>query len=891
MESQTLTFAASFGALLRLLRKRAGLTQSELARRVGYSDAQINRLEKGVRAPEPNMVAARFISALSLDSDSDEARRLIFLAQREAQHAAHRHQRGTDSAKGIAAIDPSPVSGFPTPVAELLGRDADIDSVSQMLGRDSVRLVTLIGPPGVGKTRLAIQLGRDHETRFEHGALFVPLAAVADGELMPDAVLQAMGITSNTQNPFEQVKHALHKQTMLIVLDNFEHLLDDVNAAMATSIISALLASAPHIKMLVTSRAPLRVSGEHLHEVSTLDPPVAYALFVQRAKAQNPSFKPGQREEQAIADICRRLDFLPLAIELAAARIRLFEPAALLRRLSDPFALLTVGPKDYPPRQRTLRNAIDGSYNLLAPQEQALFRRLSIFVDGFTMPMIEALAGDDLVDPVVDLAQSLVDKCMLKAEFVDGTIRFRFLEMLREYAAELLSATSEATTAAKRGAQWYIDQVRAMQNNHAVAESAAWFDWFDTEANNIRALILWSIQSGQVRYGLEIAARLGLTWRLHGPVADGHRLVTQLLAHPRARDDLRLHSRVQLSAAYIAEEIGKAALSDAHLIEALASFRQVRDTQGAARALTSMSQHACTYADFVSARMYIDEAIELLREVGDHKGLAVALLWLGAIEREQGNYRTALAIHDEVERIARKLESPLTSFLAAGWTSFVYRDMADLDHAEASAELAHDVARTNMLTGSTALMLSTLGSIALYRGDLDKAIRQLDWAAGSLEQHGNPVIRAMTLVHLGLATHLNGDSERAQSMLHEAIEVQWEGRRTCQLADSLIRLAWIAADQRRFPSAVRLMGFVEALNTQYSLAFPPSERIFHTPRLQAAKLALSQADFGFFWREGQAMNLVAAVAYALGQSTTSYRPSVQSDEAWADCQHNRFQVE
>ena len=339
---------------------------------------------------------------------------------------------------------------------------------------------------------------------------------------------------------------------MLLVLDNFEHLLDFPSADMATGVITALLASAPHIKVLVTSRAPLHLSSEHIYEVPSLTPAAARDLFVSRATALSPAFKPRPYDEQAIAGICKRLDYLPLAIELAAARIRLFEPPALLKRLAAPLDFLTGGPKDLPQRQRTLRNAIGWSYQLLAPEEQTVFRRLSIFADGCTMTMIEAIADRDLTSPVVDIVQSLVDKSLLKTERVNGTIRFSLLEMLREYASELLANTPEAETIAKRSAQWFVDQVYSMQSTPAIGDSAIWFDWFDLEKNNLRAIIQWSLHSNHVEYGLQLAANLGMTWRMYGPMRDGWQLVSQLLKHPNVHDYIHLYGQtLQIGRAHV----------------------------------------------------------------------------------------------------------------------------------------------------------------------------------------------------------------------------------------------------------------------------------------------------------------------------------------------------
>ncbi len=487
---------------------------------------------------------------------------------------------------------------------------------------------------------------------------------------------------------------------------------------MATGVVAELLATAPNIKFLITSRAPLRLTGEFLYEVPTLSPAVARDLFVHRATALRHSFKPSSHDEQAIADICRRLDYLPLAIELAAARIRLFEPVALLKHLAEPLTLLTIGPKDLPQRQRTLRSAIDWSYGILTPDEQTLFRRLGIFADGCTMTMIENIVAEDLTSPVIDLVQSLVDKSMLKTEPVNGEIRFRLLEMLREFASDLLMQSDEAPIIAERNAQWFVEQIDGMQSEPAIGDSLMWFDWFDTEVNNIRSVIHWSLQSGHIEYGLQIAAQLKVTWRLHGPVRDGFQLTMKLLAHPDARSDLHLYGRVLLTGAYVSEEVGDNVLSEQQLIEAEAIFRRLGDKRFLAWALSQRGDHAITNGDYLSARSLLEESEALFREVGDHRGLAVALLWFGTIERDQDNFQQALKIYDEVTFLARKTKSPVIAFLAAGWTAFVYHRMGDLVRATVLTERALEICQMNRLIGSSAIMLGALGNIAFERETL-----------------------------------------------------------------------------------------------------------------------------------------------------------------------------
>ena len=865
--SQTL-FATSFGHLLRFLRKRAHLTQRELAVLVGYSDAQINRYEKDMRTPDVSVVAARFIKALGLESDSEIAAKLISLA----------HQPTSSLTPAVAADsrhESYTHSKLPSPASSLFGREEDIQAVLEILSRTHARLLTLVGPPGVGKTRLAIQLAQTLETQFEHGAVFVPLAAVAHGGLIAGALLQVMGVASNIQNPLTQVKNVLHKHHMFLVLDNFEHLLDGSGTDVAANIVAELVTAAPHLKVLITSRAPLHLTGEHLYEVPSLAPASALDLFVSRAKAFSPTFNPRVADEEAIAEICQRLDYLPLAIELAAARIRLFEPSMLLKRLAVPLAFLTNGPQDMPNRQRTLRNAIDWSYHLLTLEEKKLFCRLSVFTDGCTMTMIEAIAGSDFTSLVVDLVQSLVDKSIVKAEFADGKMRFRLLEMLREYASELLNNSSEVELIAERSAQWFVSQVQTMQDDYAFSESAAWFEWFDAEVNNIRAIIQWSIHSGHIEYGLRLAAKLRVTWRLHGPLRDGFELVSQLLAASQTRKPEHLYAQVLLSGAFVADEMGNSPLSEVYLEEALSTFKRLGDKRFAAWALAQLGDHAVARAEYTTARVLLGESIEIFREVGDQKGLSLALLWFGTIERDQGNLQEALSIYEEVTSIARRIKSVVMTYLAAGWTAFVYQIIGDLDRAKILAEQALQICVSNGLTGSATIMLGTLGSIALFQGNIDEAIQRLDAAREGQERHGNPDLRAGTLVSLGFATHLKGDSTKAELMLNEALQVNWQCQRISAIPSNLIYLAWIAVDRQELARAACLMGAVAALNTQLSTSLSVCEQIFHQPRLQVIKAGLSHSVFEISWNKGQIMDCKAAIDYALnGKAKGAIEPTL-----------------
>jgi tetratricopeptide (TPR) repeat protein len=344
--------------------------------------------------------------------------------------------------------------------------------------------------------------------------------------------------------------------------------------------------------------------------------------------------------------------------------------------------------------------------------------------------------------------------------------------------------------------------------------------------------------------------------------------------HPHARNHVHLYAQVLFSKANVSKEAGDLVLSKECFVEALSLFRQLGDKQQVAWALSHLGDRACGDADYATARQLLDESVALFREVDDQKGLAWALIWRGIVESDQGNFQQALHSCGEATQIADKIKSPVMSYLTAGWTAFVYITIGDLDQARKLAEKALAICNANRLIGSATIMLGTLGRIALYQGDIDYAILQLERARDGQEQHGNPDLRAGTLIHLGFAEHLRGNSAQAESYLQEALQAHWATQRISLIPDNLMRLAWISVDQRDLPRAVRLMGAVAAIHSQLSSTPPASDQIYNTPRLNAAQSTLSATDFECFWREGQAMDCKAAVDYALGSVVNHLSNSV-----------------
>lgn len=541
---------------------------------------------------------------------------------------------------------------LPAPPNVLLGRERDVEAVTAMLA--TARLVTLTGPGGTGKTRLGIEVGKRLEARFAGNVAFVDLAPVREGSLVLPQIAQAIGVQDLGGQPVrESVRLRLAGEPWLLLVDNFEHVLDEA------PLLAELLAESSELRMLVTSRALLRLQAEREFPVAPLPVAKAVALFVERAKAVKPGFAMAEEDESAIAEICRRLDGLPLAIELAAARVKLLSPRALLARLHQSLSMLTGGARDLPTRQQTLRNAISWSYDLLTSAEQTLFRQLAVFVGGWTFEAAEVVCvlPEDAPE-LFDILTSLIDKSLVtQADDRDGEPRFGMLETIREFGLEQLVASGEETAVRNRHAAWCLSFATREDWLAADPQLTRWFRLIERDIANLRAALAQLAADGQIEATLRLAADMFDYWWSIGPISEGRAWLEAELGKPGDVDPaIRLRALMALSWLLMGQnDAGR--LSEV-TSEALALARAVGNRVSEVICLTIFGHLAARKGTFGSAEQLASEALELAKELNRPEWIGFALNQLAFFVFDQADYARALAYSQEALEFVRGTGDP-----------------------------------------------------------------------------------------------------------------------------------------------------------------------------------------------------------------------------------------
>lgn len=805
----------TFGELLRYLRRRAGLTQQELAIAVGYSESQISRLEKNERAPDEAMLAARFVPALYLDKEPEWSRRLLELGKAT-------HEPSPTLGPGIESAGTP--NNLPVQLTSFIGRKKELAEIIDLLASQT-RFISLIGPGGSGKTRLALRVAGDQLGAFPDGVWLVELAPLSDAALVPETIAAVLGVEPELGKPVSvSLQEHLKKRRVLIVLDNCEHMVHSV-----ASLLEALLRACPDIRVLATSREILGVPGELSFYVSSLSCPEpgsqldidrlmdyeAVNLFVERGRLRVQDFALSEENANAVVQICQRLDGIPLALELAAARLRMMQVDQIATRLDNVFRLLTTGTRTALPRHQTLQASFDWSYDLLPIEERLLFQRLAVFAGGWTLEAAEAVCAGGALETagVLDLVSQLISKSLVQVMPDKGkrSARYRMLEPIRQYAYSKLGGSEELTIVRRKHADYYLQFIENQPNWSRNVPQIRWYDMVETEIDNLQAALSWCLsQPDGAELSFRLANSLSFFWYVRANWDEARNLLRKALSHPQAQ----LYPEAEVNALH---HLGDMIALQSDFAEAAAAFSQglmlaqeLGDLSNTAWMMNRLGWVAREQGEARKARLRLEQSIQMCKELGDRHQAGWSIITLAEVAVSQEDVHSALSLLEEGQEIMQEYKD---SF-GIGWA---------LNHKGHTAQLEGEYARAIDLHLSS---LAYFGEVGSQHG--------IAWA-----EHG-----------LGESALGEGNITVARSHLMRALQRFYTlGDRT-GISWCLAGLAGVAALDEEPERAGYLWGAAEALRTKLGTRTPPAARATRE-RLEAeVRRSLGWATFTEAWEKG-----------------------------------------
>ncbi|MGE5373614.1 MAG: helix-turn-helix domain-containing protein [Bacteroidota bacterium] len=857
---------STFGDLLKYLRKREELTQRELAIQVGYSDTQISRLEKNQRVPDAETLMALFVPALHVDREPEWVERLLELAR-------------------LARLGELPEAGkmltpnnLPASLTTFIGREKELAEIIELIRMH--RLVTLTGSGGVGKTRISLKVGVRVLEEYRDGVWLAELAPLGDSELLPQAVASVFGIVSQpTRSHTELLINFLHPKTTLLILDNCEHLLD-ASAYLADT----LLKYCPNLKILATSREALGILGEIVYHMPSLALPdieqtlehfreyESVRLFEERARLALPDFKLTMENASSVAQICSRLDGIPLAIELAAARVNMFSTSQIAARLDDRFNILTGGSRTALPRQQTLRASIDWSWNLLADPERALLRRLTVFAGGWTLEAAESVCSvNKSIAPqqLLDLLTQLVAKSLVIAKRQPGRERrFHLHESIRQYAQEKLLEAGEQENIRSQLLKYFLDLSEQADLALHGPHQMKWYDRLNDERDNLRVALAHAsgtnadgsdASTADLEAGLLISAKLVDHW-VASDLREGLRWSTELIQNPASHRLPQARAKALITKAYMLWHVQQFEAVRSIAEECLAVFRSCGDQQGEYDTLILMGNVSQFAAGMEKRAEFHRQALALARSMGDVLRQAYALSLLGRDPRDPQRSREQL---EEAVVLFRQVGDWRFLAQTLGVLGFTVLSNGDLESAQTFLDEAYQI---NQQSNKSAMdfVLTGKAILCMLRGEYGQARTFLQTNIEDLEQKGNRMRVLWSFAWLGFVALREGSMAEAQQILFETIQNFHADQNRSGLAFALDRMASLYLVLNHPERAARLIGWSDATRAEIGDPRPSIEQADLEPDVAAIKGRIGDAAYETAYTAGQALTLNEAVALASG---------------------------
>ena len=893
---------------LRELHLRALETASDAAAAAGDWPAALRAADEAVSAaPFRESAHLRLMESHAGAGNRGEALRAYERCRRAlADHLGVNPSPATEAAYvALLGEEPQPsaapadvTTSLPLPLTRLVGRDDELAAIEKALV--GARLLTLTGTGGVGKTRLALAAAADAATDFADGAYLVELAPLADPDLLPQQVLTALGLREETgQSPAGTLVAHLRTRHLLLVLDNCEHLVGP-----AAALAEGVLRSCPRVTVLATSREPLGVPGEATWRVPSLSPAGAMALFTERAQGVRPDFTVTETAMPALAHLCQRLDNIPLAIELAAARTSALSVEEIAARLDDRFRLLSGGARTAVPRQQTLRAMVDWTYDALSPAERTVFDRLAVFGSSFDLEAAEEVVGDN---DVLDVLTGLVNKSLVVAErpAVGGHTCYRLLETMRHYARERLAESGQATEVRSRHLHRAVAMAEAAERALDGPDQAAALDRLEAEHDDLRVALAWGTSGGDPEPALRLATALGRFWEVRGHLSEGRGWLEAALAAGGGGDlpglravalnwaavlaqhqgdynaarglyehslvlRRRLQDRLGTSAALVglgnlAALQGQLPAARAQFQESLAIGRDLGEPHVVAASLTNLGWVAHAGGDLAGARTMYEEALSVRRRLGDGHGTAMVLANLGDLVLQQGDLDTSHALHTEGLGLRRQLgdrSGVADSLTALGRVALARgdRDTARTLHGQGLAERRRVGDRPGMPAS-----LSALAELARLDGDPATAVALLEEALTVATELDDRHCVTAALLHLARLARDEGDPARADALYRRAMPTGAEEGdipSTGSTATWLEGLGAIAVGDGRPDRAARLLGAADALRQAIGTPLPAHEAADRNDTIAGCSAALGEDRFRAAFTAGARLSLADAVHLA-----------------------------